>query len=366
MGLLDPPLAASTRARLVNPTALRKWYAALGARRTTPVRVAVTGNSNWEGTGATDYSDRLPVVLQEHLRRAVQPAGIVGAAYPNIHLAGMSPVPANPPYTVTGSAAGSQYGLGGRGFKLVSGTSVSVPFTGDRVRVHYVRASAGGILNLVLDGGAAVTIDTFTSGAQANGVWDSGALTVGAHTLVLTRDAATTAGRDGYVGDVETFNGDYTAGIRVYDHARHGVTASGLYTSQTGWSDEWAALAPWHLIVMGLGENDTARTPAQYKSDIQGLIAFHRASPRSYTGSFLLVHGPKPSDITQTVWDSFGLVEREIALSDADVACLDLTRDIPGVSDATGLGIYADTKHKNSAGQGWAADVIADVLLARP
>jgi lysophospholipase L1-like esterase len=359
----DPSfVTAFNTLKVTNSAALKKWYMSVAQRNARQVKVAVTGNSNWEGTGATNYNERFPLALQENLRARLQPRNIIGAVVPNIHLSGSTPLPANLPYTVAGSAAGSQYGLGGRGFKLVSGTTLTIPFTGDRTIIHWNRAGGGGIINIVLDGGAPVIIDTYYNSGNLHTVWDSGALTRGAHTLVLTRDASTAGGRDIYLDDVEIFDGDYTAGIRVYDCARHGVTANGLYTSQGGWDLEYMALAPWDLVIIGLGENDTALTKAQYKIEIQGVIAWHRS--KGITAPFILVHGPKPSQYGQAIWDDFRDAEREIAESDSEVAAIDLCNIIPGKSNDT-LGVYAgaDTTHHSSAGQAWRADLIAKILL---
>lgn len=352
---------------LTNPDGLMKWWVALGKRQSNPVNVVVSGNSKREGTGATNYADRFPLALQDRLRQQFQPAGVVGAAVPNVHLAGMSPLPANLPYTIGGSAAGSQYGFGGRGFKAISGTTITIPFTGTRAKIRYYRASGAGILNIVLDGAAPVTVDSWVSGASSFAVWDTGALARGAHTLVVTRDAATTAGRDVFLGDVEIFDGDEAKGIRVYDASRHGVTANGLYTSLTGWiagGGEFAAIGGWGLLVLGLGENDTALTAAQYKTEILGVINLFRTN--GFASSVLLIHDAKPGNVVDSaLWDAFGQVEREIALADPAVAHLDLSSIVPDYDVTNALGVYSDDRHNTSGGQGWEADLVASVLMPR-
>jgi hypothetical protein len=353
------------RIQVVNPGGLRRFWLALGKRQSSPVRVAVAGNSKREGTGATNNVDRFPLALQDRLRRAFQPSGVPGAIESNIHLAGMNPVPAGMQYTVSGgSAAGSQYGFGGRGFKLIAGVTVMVTFYGDRVLIHYLRAGGGSLIDFSIDGGAVQTVDSYTNGAQAVATFDTGPLSRGAHTITMTRNAGSAGGRDGYIGDVQAFDGDYAKGVRVFDASRHGVTALDLSAAQGGWYIEFQAIGGFELVIIGLGENDAARSKAQYKSDILALIAKFRAF--GFTGSFLLMHDAKPGNIADAaLWASFGEAEKEIALADADVASVDLSRAVPAYDVANALGVYADDRHCTSAGQGWQADLVAAALAPR-
>jgi hypothetical protein len=353
---------ASVSSYLTNPNGLRKWYAALGRRRNAPARIAVNGNSNWEGTGATNYADRLPLVLQDDLRNRLQPAGILGAPIAQFGFPNMTPLPANLPYTATtGVSNASQFGLGARGFKITGTGALTVPFTGDRVRVTYTRAGGAGILNIVLDGGTPVLRDAYLSAPNAALNWDSGALTRGPHTLTVTRDPTTVAGRDIYLNSIELFDGDWAAGIRVYDHARHGVALTNLDPS---WMNEYTQLGPFGLLIMGWGENDTALDKAGYKSAMLSMIASHRTA--GHASSILLAHGPKPGGVAQALWDDYRDAEREIALADADITALDMAPAVPGYDNGgQGVGIMFDNKHFNSAGQGWRADLLAQVLVPR-
>lgn len=347
------------RLTLYNPAGLDKWRVALGNRRTSPVRVLVEGNSNWEGTGAADFAQRLPVVLNAELRARY---GLTGAANPYVTRSYITPAPTNAPYTISGTVGTSQFGLGARGWSIAEGGgTITVPFTGDRVRVNYIRGGAAGIITLVLDGGAPVTINTVNA-SETGGQWDSGVLTRGPHTLVISRDPSSVSTRQIYINGVETYDGDFTSGIRVYDAGKHGLAAATLAASPHGERHEYPLAGPFGLIILGLGENDGAVTKAAYKTSIEAILTRYRGY--GFTGSFLLCHGPLPGGgFDSTRWDEFGAAEREIAEASTDVAALDLSASIPGYATGNALGIYADTKHNNSAGQAWRADLVRAALV---
>jgi hypothetical protein len=347
--------------KVVNPDALLKWRASLGTRNTAPVEVFVSGNSNWEGTGATTYPERFPKVLQDFLRARLQPAGKVGAVWPSFTWPNMTPVPTGQPFSSTGAVTkSSQFGLGRRGFKLDPTGVLTIPFVGDRVIIPYTKASLGAKFTIVLDGGAPVAIDSY-AGTQVRAAWDSGALTRGDHTVVVTFDATSTAGRSAYLNGAIIYDGDYNGGIRVHDHSTHGVTINSFATTTFGWTGEFAAKT-WSLGILGFGENDIASTPAQYKTDYLAYIAKLREF--GMASSLLICHGPKAQAANAAVWKALGDAEREIAEDDPDIAWLDLSKAVPGNAEGGAtLGIYYDGTHFNGKGQGMKADIVASALL---
>lgn len=363
-GLKSVKEELETRLRVVNEDALLYWRLALATRNTAPVNVFISGNSNWEGTGASTYNERFPKVLQDFLRKQFQPVDKIGATWPSFCWPNMTPVPTGQPFSSTGTVSkSSQFGLGRRGFKIESTGVLTVTFTGDRVIVPYTKATGAAKFTIALDGGAATNIDSYAA-TQSRAAWDSGALTRGSHTVVVTFDETSTAGRSVYLNGIITYDGDYAGGIRVHDHSTHGVTVSSFASNTFGWTGEFASHT-WALGILGFGENDTASTPAQYKTDYLAYIAKLREYGMAST--ILLCHGPKPQATNAAVWESFGEVEREIAESDSKIAWVDLSKYVPGNQEGgSALGIYYDGTHFNAKGQGMKADIISNTLRPLP
>jgi hypothetical protein len=343
----------------VMPTALRKWQVALGNRRAAPVAVLLADNSVGEGQGASAYANRYPKALQDSLRARFQPPGIAGAAYAYVTRSALSPVPTGVPYTESGTVTIWSQGLGGRGWHLGIGGTVTLTFTGTRAKIDYTIAGGGGVMGVQLDGGAVQLVNVNTGGAQSYGQWDSGALTAGSHTLIVTRDASSATNKDVYFDGFELFNGDEAGGIRVWDASKFGVTAQGYLSNLND-----LTRATWAVAVIGFGENDTARTTTQYQADLQTIITNFRAT--GLASSILLIHRPCPGTYDSAAWAAFGAVKATIAAGDPDITYLDLSTSMPGYdSGGSALGFYADTKHLNDKGQSWMADLVAAELLPR-
>jgi len=334
---------------ITNSTALRLWHTKLARRTQEPVKVMFAGHSLAEGTGATTYDQRISVVLNANLRARY---ALAGSKYGYITRSYISPAPTGLPYTTSGTVVGAQFGLGTRAWQIGAEASVSITFTGDRFLLTYTRAGGSGIMGIQIDGGAVTLVDTNNAAAAAQALWDSGAITAGAHTVIITRDATST--NDVYLCALIPYSGDYNTGIRVYDAGHHGA-----FITQAVRTQEVTQLLPFGLIVQHWGENDTAMTKNAYKVAYEARLTSYRST--GFTGAFLLLHSPLPTGFNATVWDGFRDAEAEIADAASDVMVLDLSDYMPAAGGT--LGVHYDSKHFSSLGQAWEADILMRALM---
>ncbi|MEU5939410.1 SGNH/GDSL hydrolase family protein [Micromonospora sp. NPDC047548] len=351
-----------------NP-ALRKWFATLGGRYGSIASVVVFGDSISEGYGATSVTRRWLQVLQSELRSRFQPVGVTGATFPYICASPrVSPIPADYPRTATAGVTQSDHGLGLRSAVIPAGESVTFTFTGTRARVYGTKGAAVGKYGVRLNGAAEVVVDG-VAGSTSSGVllWDSGALTAGAHTVLVQRSSTTTASPGNVLLEgLVTYNGDESAGVRVIDASRSGATLA-TFTGSALWHSALGAVPGSGLLVMAWGANDATggTTPAAFKTALETLIANVRTA--GWSGSILLLKMPKRGTATEATWSSYLAQMDAIAAADADVATLDLRSRIPdqGTAEATALGLYIDEAHNSDKGQGLIADHIATAILTR-
>ena len=350
-------------------TALRKWYAALAGRYGSIASVVVFGDSISEGYGATSVLRRWQQVLQSELRPRFQPAGVAGAAVPYISASPrVSPIPADYPRTATAGVTQSDNGLGLRSAVIPAGENVTFTFTGTRAKLYGTKNSTVGKYGIRLDGAAEVVVDGNAASA-ASGVmlWDSGALTAGAHTVLVQRSSTTTASPGNLLLEgLVTYNGDTSAGLRVLDASRSGATLA-TFNSSTLWYDALGAVEGDGLLVMAWGANDATggTTVAAFKTGLETLIANARTA--GWVGSILLLKMPKRGTATEQTWVGYLAQMDAIAAADPDVATLDLRSRIPdqGTAEAVALGLYVDEAHYTDKGQGLIAGHIATAILPR-
>ncbi|MBM0274137.1 SGNH/GDSL hydrolase family protein [Micromonospora tarensis] len=351
-----------------NP-ALRRWYAALAGRYGSIASVVVMGDSISEGYGATSVTRRWLQVLQSELRSRFQPAGVAGAAYPYISASPrVSPIPADYPRTATAGVTQSDHGLGLRSAVIPAGESVTFSFTGSRAKVYGTKGAAVGKYGIRLDGAAEVVVDG-AAASTSSGVllWDSGALTAGAHTVLVQRSSTTTASPGNVLLEgLVTYHGDESGGVRVLDASRSGATLA-TFTGSNLWHGALGAVEGKGLLVLAWGANDstTGTTPAAFKAGLELLIANARTA--GWTGSILLLKLPKRGSAAEVTWLAYLAQMDAIAAADPDITTLDLRSRIPdqGTAEATALGLYVDEAHNTDKGQGLIADHIATAVVTR-
>lgn len=353
-------------------TKLRKWYAVYGARESAQAQILVVGDSVTEGTGSADVSRRWQTLLQKQLR---QRTGLLtGASFPFIPAIPQTPATGMPVSRTGTIGASGGFGLGLRAARIEATGSVTFTFTGTRAKVMYAKGTSAGVMSVSVDGGVATTLDTYDGTVLGGHVLDLGALASGDHTVVVTRDATSLAGRDVYLEGLLTYNGDESSGIRVVDGGKHGTQSSAFTSGTTHWNVSARNAGPFGLAIIGLGFNDSTNSVTRdtYKTNIQTIITNLRSTGTygsSFDGSILLLHYYKRSEVDATLWSEYRAALTEIQDNDPDVLVLDIRSKMPDVpsphTDAAGLGLYADSIHPSDRGYGYLSDLILNAVLPR-
>jgi len=351
----------------------QKYQARLANRYTTPANILCIGDSFTEGTGATVLARRWLNLVQTQLRARYQPAGVTGAA--------LCYIPAFPgaggtitdwPVTRTGNI--TKVTWGGLGLHLASfnadGTGVlTFTFTGTSAKLLYPKGTFGK-MSVVVDGGAATVIDQFSGTVGGGFAYNITGLSAGAHTVVVTRDATSVAGRTIAIEGLVVWNGDEAAGVRVIEAAHHG-TAINQYSDSFNlnfWPGSIAALGTLAAIVIGLGYNDAtaADSVATMKTNMQALITKLRSAPTNFAGTIFVVYWPLRTGTDATKWTQWGTALEEIEAADANVKLIRIRGAIPdegtGYTDASNLGLYESTNHFNDAGNVFTSDIFVSEL----
>jgi lysophospholipase L1-like esterase len=348
---------------------LRKWYAALAKREAAPAQIVCFGDSISEGTGASTITRRWQTLLQRNLRSRFGVSG--GAVFPYLPAVPATTTPGSPVVSAGTVNANQSFGLGGRQAAIPGASgSLTFTFTGTGGKLLLVRHTTGGIVRIVVDGGTPALVDQYSATNAGGLVYDLGALTPGVHTVVVSRDATTTTGRQVLVEGLVTYDGDAASGIRVLDAARHGANSTAFAApNATQMAASLASAGSAGLAVIALGTNDVSSSvPASTtQANVAALVTALRAA--GFDGSVLYLAAPKGGGRTDATWDPYVAALCSLAAADPDGEFLDLrTRmpDAPASGFATNsLGLFADGLHPSDAGHGYIADVLAGFLSPR-
>lgn len=348
---------------------LANWAAAFDSA-TSNAKIVTMGDSITEGTGNSTMLNRWPSVLQRKLCEIRGQRAFASYSYiPGYAVTSVAGQPVTRTGTITRQ---NSWGICGRSASLNAADAVlTMTFTGDRFKLLYFRGSTSGVISVVIDGGAPTLIETNSVrlgliGANAV-AWDSGALSMGTHTVVVTRDDSSGAGEVVIVEGFTTYNGDYTGGVKVLDGAYHGSTSSTFTSSQmTTTADAIVAAGGADLIIMAWGTNDGLITSAQFKTNIEAYISALRA--RGITCTILLL-GVYKAQSNAAIWDGHMNALRDIAATDSSVAFLNLVEHMPDVPSPynamNSLGLFADNLHPSDAGSEWIAQAVCNMLNLR-
>ena len=285
--------------RLVFGPELQWWRGALAKvlAKTGKARVWVVGDSMFEGYGPSTVALR-PIEQVRQYLQALWRAGGDGFVPPQ-HAGGI----ANE-WTVAGSPDMTDYGFGiGRhGVYLnAAGQSFTITKTCDRFKLLYTSGSTG-YLSVTIDGGAATLIDTNSASGKSGRVWDSGALTLGSHTIVVSANS-TRATANGYTTGTYVaffdgaifYNSDYTVGVEVLNSAHSGYQAT-AFNGSVAANAEWAEAAdtmPPDLVIVEFGLNELGNggiSQATYKQALIDIVAnLKTKGGYSYNPSVVLV-----------------------------------------------------------------------------
>lgn len=366
---------------LQDVSVLDPFRAALRARNTKRVNVALLGASVAEGFPVTSYDFTIAQRLSVMLRDAYPTAGVIGGrGYVGVPSQGLT-VPIASPITISGGAVDPAYGPNQDTFGL--GANRTCWYTNGTGFITYTCGPNATNIDLWHNKG--------TTGGATAGAWSKNG---GAQTIFSTlgaTDSFTFERIPVSPGDVvrvelsgagylivfgfTEYGGDETKGITVHGCGHSGYTAVKWNTNTIsgGWRDELAALSPDLLIISDLGVNDGSggRTAAQYQTDLQAFITTIRAGVSPLPAvPILLVSDYDPTGgvaLTSTIWSSYVAVHRAIATANTGIKHLDLSIRMPSTAwdDTSTSKIYhTDHLHGNPNGSAYSrmAQLIFDAI----
>lgn len=383
-GPLSNPVVLPSGTPELHP--LTTWHAALANRDNAPAKILCLGDSITEGTGAPSSVGRWVDRLGQGLRNLYPTNGLTtyGEGYvPAYNIAGL---PAR--YTLGAGAVlgtvppsggvGASLGMGLKSFSLAgtAGATYTTTFTGTSFNLYYGAGSPTGF-TITVDGGTAVSLSS--SGAVINKQWNSGALTAGLHTIVITANNTVAVWIEGF----EFFNGDELAGIHIGEAGYSGSTTFTWEQNQRALQRSQQAITFWNpdLVILSLGVNDHIANiaPVDYYNGIMNLIY----AARQYTTkqiSIVLVSFMARSDAAAQnpayPYQIYRNTLANIAANDTGgphgstgIIWADLASTIPS-SGLTGTGdpwgfISGDRVHPNARGHAYIADLLLPVITSR-
>lgn len=356
------PPAVMQKLEVQRSVALRPWFAALANRNISPAKVLVIGDSITEGQGATARDHRWLSRTRENIRARFPTIGVTGGGENYIPVMSVGPT-FGTGWTLAGSPVRNDtLGMGLHAATLSTGKSATLTFTGDRVRVWYVKGNGVGDFTVAIDGGAAATVTGQNATTTDGNVWDSGALAPGSHTIVVA--GSTTA--SSYVGGADFFNGDFAKGTNWYDGG-HGGFRTGDFAGNTQHLGNYASINP-RLVIIELGGNDYTASiaSATVKTNLQTIITNVRAQC-TVPPSFVLLPVYRFNAATYAEpWQNYVDKMHEIAAADTSVCVFDLTQRMaaPATDNTLGL-VTGDLVHPSDIGHGFIGDALASFLTPR-
>lgn len=356
---------------LVREEKLTKYKAKLATASTSPCNIIALGDSNTEGTGSSVVTNRWQTKLQTELR--YRHAILQGATFPWLPTYPRTTSPGMPVSVSGDVAVYADRGLGWKAGIINAGGSVTFTFTGTSFELLMLKGSVTGVMTVQIDGGAPVNYDTNSvSNPPTTAVykWASGALTPGAHTVIVSRSATSTTGQGIYLNGMMTYNGDETAGIRVLDAGYHGMNSTLMTSARLDQLvSNVTAIGNIGAIIANIGTNDMGNSipVATYKTNMELLVSKLRGG--GYTGTIVLQNCYKGSGRDEATWQTYGKVLNDIAALDADIAYFDWRMRMPDIPSpynaSSGLGFFYDTLHMADPGQQFISSVLADYLSLR-
>lgn len=368
---------------------LRKWYEHLAKRAARRVNVTLLGDSIFEGAlvGTPTYTKRSLDLFQKQLRaRMGLAAGGVG--YMPAYYAGALINDDTTRAGATPTEKDFEWGPGGKCLELVGHASTPGELTWpaitcDRVRIYYGRSnSVSGNFKVFIDasdvtssgtlggngtsGASGATVTNVDGSAKSGGYyWESAALSLASHTVMVR---ANVAGFGSQITAAEFFSGDLASGVHVIDAAHTGAQTSQYLpsTMNPAWQEHTTHAADLTVVNLGTNEAIAAVSATSYQADLTSLVGKIKTS--SASGQILIVHGWRPSTVSQSVWDAYGAARRAVVDAEPLAAYLDL-EDLwmpltTNGAENNGL-MYESTNpiHPNDAGHQRLADILTSVLL---
>ncbi|MGY2067615.1 cutinase family protein [Blastococcus sp. SYSU DS0619] len=322
-----------------------------------PLDVVVVGDSVAEGRDV-GKGNRWVDTLLNLMRDRYQPPGIAGGEgyVPAYYAAGGM----TDRFTFGGtSTLGSQYGFGMRANHMPSGAgnSMTATFTGTSFELHYASSRNTGTITVSVDGAPGTPVPTAGGDYTPSdgGSWTSPPLSRGTHTVTLTN----TSGRTVLVEGISVYDGDESAGVRLWEAGHSGWQAEDYANRPTAAQHGQAvASAAPHLVVVALGYNDVVAgfTAAQFRDYLTATVAHLRGPDVGPDPSVLIVGYPRRTDVPAAAWDAYLQAMAGVA-ADQGYAFADL-------STLPDFGMSADGVHPTAVGHTQIAEALDRVLAA--
>ena len=346
------------------------WRSVLGGRQSLPAVIACIGDSTAAGfgPGISTWSQSWPAILNflANERYPTQNLSTHGRGLLLPQLSGGT-MTANYITAQTGTAdAIPDTGLALNAFEMSTGGGVSWTYSlvGTTAYLFWAYQPGGGSFTWTLDGGSPQTVDT-----SADGYNDTGftAVTLDStpgnpHTLVIAYVADSGPVQFDGLGEA---NGDETLGLQVYNAAVSGTTAQ----DWAGYSwQQWTTVATPTLYLVNLGVNDwqTGRSSAQFKADLQTVIANAKSQVDGNARGFILNAIMLDTQVSEAEpWSNFVNAMYAIAAADTSVDVLDWTagRMPPILAGNQPNEIYDSVSGElTAAGHGMVADFVVTYI----
>ncbi|MEW6379783.1 MAG: SGNH/GDSL hydrolase family protein [bacterium] len=333
----------------------RSTLAKLKSGTTGIFNVCCIGDSITEGDKAgNSHNDYRTKGFVGRLRtRLAATFGDVGLGFIPVHFSDDYPA-----FSFTGTWIDSSwYGIGNYQKRSSNtGATATVSFNGTGIGVVVARNNIAAQYTISIDGGAAVTHDTYNATLVSPYAYEETGLADTDHTAVITVDNGANPTRNLYFLGIYPIKG--TTGIRVHDCARSGGRASDFV--QTGCLDleinYWTPV----LTIVSLVANDfNFQTGlSAYETSMSQIID----TARTHGSCMVLANGL--FNVSKTIpITAYEEVCRKLALSKG-CAFLNLNRRWKSYSNANSLGYMADALvHPNQAGHQDIATFLLDHLL---
>lgn len=227
----------------------------------------------------------------------------------------------------------------------------SIAATADTFVVYY--RGGGGTFKWKLDSGAWTEVDT--SAQSGNQYLTIDAVTSAAHTIYLQPVSGAAVSLFGV--DCQDTN---RAGLRVSEWAKNGVAASDFAAlDATAFAANLTALAPRCVLIM-LGVNDMSsdRTPAQYEADLTTIVT--RVKAACATADVIIVPQGDSGYSGTTYAQTEYIAKMRAVAAEQDALFIDLWTAL-GAYNSNALGLWL-TLHPSAVGGRTIAEILTDVL----
>lgn len=354
-------VALNPRFRDQDNKSLRTLHAALANGHATIVTV---GTSESEGQNATTLANRWVELLRDILGAYYNPVGVrSGGGYYPFFYAGPNVEPLSPFTLGVGSGIKTHFGLGQRSWQIAS---ANVAITGTLVcssfDLFYVTSAASGSFTVTIDGTLVATIDASPALSDGN-KWNSGALGLGPHTIVVTPTSATSV----TVNGVRTYQNNENTGIHVLDGGQSGSKTNDWLTLNSFWQANIAAVAP-DAVILETGTNDWGGNVDvnSFATQLTSLIALIRSVAPNASIILPVMFERQAAGATQT-WLQFVNAIYTVAVADGNCFVVDMyQRFQPGNQSSANAPwslIDSDLVHMTDKGQKFWVDALADAIM---